>query len=89
MLKNCMVWTALILGAVFWIVGPMLSRGLLFDMLNAMLIAVGTGVVIAYGPGVVKTLRLGGRQIDTGHVLVIGIVAAWTGTVIRTTSSRA
>lgn len=82
-IKSRMFLTAVAITAVFWTFGALVPRSLLFDLLNAMAVAIGTGVIVAYAPGVIKTLQSRPEDISTGHILVVGIVCAWVAAVVR------
>jgi hypothetical protein len=53
----------------------------LFDVVNALTVAVGVGVLIAYFPGICKSLRE--PKWDGTHYLVMGIFVTWIATAVR------
>ncbi len=53
----------------------------LFDLVNALTVAVGIGVLVAYGPGIFKSFQQ--PRWDGSHYLVLGITATWTATAGR------
>lgn len=77
-----LVWGAVFTLVAFWAVAPFVPRKLLFDVLNAVVSAVGLGVIAAYLPGVWITLRT--NLASTGHFLVTGIALTWVASNGRT-----
>ncbi len=74
-LRSPLIWIAAVLWGGFWVVAFAVPRSWLFDIVNALATSVGTGVCIAYWPGVRRSIS--GRNLNSGHYLVLGIVGAW------------
>jgi hypothetical protein len=52
----------------------------LFELLNAVVFAIATGVVVGYAPGVWQALKSDIRDLRSGDALQIGIAIAWLAT---------
>ena len=74
------LWAGILLAAVFlpltW-----LPRAYMFDIVNAMTVAVGTGVLVAYAPGIYRSFKQ--RQWNGSNYLVLGIFVAWLALTTR------
>lgn len=79
--KNKTIWQALIFWAAFWPVAHVVPREHLFDALYAIASCIGVGVLIAYGPGIYKSLQK--QVLNGGHYLVFGIGCTWSATLAR------
>lgn len=75
------LWAALALWILFWPVALMLPISWLFDIVNALSVSMAIGVVTAYLPGVIDSIRR--RGLSSGHYLVLGIVITWMATAVR------
>jgi hypothetical protein len=82
-LRSPVIWTGLLISALFWVLWPFLPVKLTFDMLNAVVVSVGIGVVVAYAPGIFVALRRDRRELTSGKILIIGIIATWVATNVR------
>jgi hypothetical protein len=58
-----------------------MPRNYLFDLVNALTVAAGVGVLIAYFPGICKSMRE--ERWDGNHYLVMGIFVTWLATAMR------
>jgi hypothetical protein len=58
-----------------------LPRQFMFDIVNALTVAVGVGVLIAYLPGICRSLQE--LRWDGTHYLVLGIFVTWSATALR------
>jgi hypothetical protein len=58
-----------------------MPRNYLFDLVNGLTVAVGVGVMIAYFPGICKSMRE--PKWDGTHYLVMGIFITWLATATR------
>jgi hypothetical protein len=59
----------------------LLPKAYLFDTVNALTVAVGAGVLVAYAPGICRSLEES-RWTGT-HYLVLGIFLTWIATATR------
>lgn len=74
------VWLGLTLWIGFLPFIYILPRQELFELLNAVVFAIASGVVIGYAPGVWEALRSDIRELRSGDALQIGIAIAWGAT---------
>lgn len=58
-----------------------LPTAYMFDLVNALTVAVGVGVLAAYGPGVWRSYQQ--DEWGGGHYLVLGIAVTWIATTLR------
>lgn len=79
--KNRTIWHALAYWAAFIPLAYYVPREHLFDVLYAIACCVGVGVLVAYGPGMWRSLKL--QTLNGGHYLVLGIGCTWTATIAR------
>jgi hypothetical protein len=75
------LWTAIGLWALFWPMAFGMTRHALFDLLNALSVSVGVGVLIAYLPATYKALTTSHRT--GGDLLVLGINCTWFAVIGR------
>lgn len=57
-----------------------LPRQELFEVLNAIVFAVSSGIVVGYAPGVWEALKSDIRDLHSGDALQIGILIGWAAT---------
>ena len=86
-LSSRLAWAGFIACALFWIIAPFVPRDLLYAVINSVAVSLGIGILVAYIPGVSKTLRARPNELSMGHILVVGVVATWTALAIRTSWS--
>lgn len=67
--------------AIFWPIAFLLPRPYLFDVMNALGVSVGLGVLGTYSGAALQGFR--DETCTPGHLLVVGIVLAWFAVVIR------
>lgn len=79
--RNRLTWTALTVWLLFWPIAWALERDTLFDLVNALSVSVGVGVLCAYMPGFWYALRH--QPLSGPHYLVLGIGCTWLATSIR------
>lgn len=53
----------------------------LFDLVNALTVSVGAGVLFAYAPGIWRSFAM--KRWTGGNFLVVGIAAAWASMTMR------
>jgi hypothetical protein len=74
---------AVALGCVFFAcLFVAFQRPALFEVLNAMVVAVGAGVTISFTIPALRVLRSPPEELTAGRVLVLGIWLLWIGIVI-------
>lgn len=75
------VFVSVLALASFWPVAFVLERSHLFDIMNALAVAVGCCIVVTYLGAALRAFR---EEVCTpGHLLVVGIVLAWSAVVTR------
>jgi len=67
--------------AAFWPIAWVLPRHNLFDLVNALTVAVAIGVLVAYAPAVRRSLMR--NDLSGSHYLVLGIACTWAATSVR------
>lgn len=72
-----------VLFTAYWLVAPLLDRGQVYAIVNALAFVIAIAIVIAYLPEVWVTIRLPRRAVSGGHLLVLGIVVAWASSAER------
>jgi hypothetical protein len=77
------VWALLASWAAFWVMALLIPRRATLDIVNALTISVGAGIVIAYARDAWHGLMLTWRQITPGRLLVVGIALAFAGSIFR------
>ena len=68
-------------GVVAFVPVAVLPRHYMFDVVNALTVAVGCGVLIAYFPGIVRSLAQ--PKWEGSHYLVLGVFVTWVATDLR------
>jgi len=81
-IRSVHLWIALGLWIAFWPVALNIERLLLFEIMNALSVAIGFGVMVGFAPGVIEALRAG-RRLTDGHLLVLGVAVVWGSIVVR------
>jgi hypothetical protein len=81
LLSSRTLWMAALLWGIFWPLALYMSRHDLFDLLNALSVSIGVGVLVAYLPATYKALTTDHRT--GGDLLVLGIDCTWFAVIGR------
>jgi hypothetical protein len=73
----------LIIWTFFAVITVTVPQGVVFHILDAVIIASGLMVLYVFMPGLVDAWRKRSNHIQAAHLLTLGIVSNWIGTVIR------
>jgi hypothetical protein len=82
LLTSSKLWTAIALWSAFWVVEPFVEHHeYLFDVMNALSVSVGIGILIAYSEGIYESLVT--KRPIGGHWLILGIAVTWVASSVR------
>lgn len=79
--RKASLWVILAAFLLFIPAQALLPFNILIEMLNAVAVSIGIGVLFAYGRGILQGYRRDG--LTPGHLLAIGIFFSWLAVVIR------
>jgi hypothetical protein len=82
-MRNPILFQALIVWSAFWVLPIFIPIEYLFELVNALAVSLGIGVMFAFWPGMIEALKTPKHELEGGHYLVLGIMTGATAIVAQ------
>lgn len=81
--RNPTIYIAFVVWCSFWPLAYLMSRPLLFDLVNALATSGAAGVLVGYRKGLAEALIVRPLDLRRGHLLILGIYCTWGPLIVQ------